>query len=220
MPVRLIRFALMMWLGFAANSAMAQREETSRMAIVEEVDGDRTLVVHYPWKVHDRCSIEVRLVTGKPTKAGKAPPDVEEARPLYFLANLMKGDVTINLYRCQDEAAGTPQRHVFTEREYGGSLDDEDEDEEFTEIEYEILGRRNRLGRPSVCVARRFSNDGPAPGATAIFCLLEPWAIDEGLLNLELPPKYFAKPGKLRVWLLRNDKVVWEQRADWPGIGE
>jgi hypothetical protein len=155
------------------------------------------LVITYPWKVHLRPSIEVRLVTGKDA-------DLSDVRPLFFVKEYMKGAVTVNVYHCLDRAAGVPQRHAFTENG----------------IELEILGRRNSLGRPSVCVARRVPDDDPAPGAAAVFCLLPSWAVDKGLLRLELPPDYFGDAGRIYVWFLRGGKVLWEERADWPGYGK
>ena len=89
---------------------------------------------------------------------------------------------------------------------------------ERNKIEFEIIGRRNSLGKPSVCIARRIaSDDDPTPGAAAVYCLLDCWSLHKGLLNLDLPPAYFSQPGKLYVWFLRDGKVLWEEVEDWPG---
>jgi len=70
-----------------------------------------------------------------------------------------------------------------------------------------------------VCVVHRFPEDQPAPGVTAVFCLLSPWAINERLLHLDLPQGDFAKPGTLYVWFLRDDAVLWREVVQWPGQG-
>jgi len=37
------------------------------------------------------------------------------------------------------------------------------------------------------------------------------------MLNLDLPPEYFAEPGMLFVWFLRGEKVLWQEVEAWPG---
>lgn len=201
MPIRPVLLLLAAWWSWSSGFAVAQPPAgpgipgtTPHVSIVKQHTGEQALVVDYPWKVHDRPSVEVRLVTRH--EAGR-----RDIRPLLFVKEFMKGTVTVNVYHCLDKAAGVPQRHGFTQKK----------------IEFEILGRRNRLGRPSVCVARRIPDDDPAPGAAAVFCLLPSWSVDKGLLHLELPPQYFAEAGELYVWFLRHDKVLWEERTKWPG---
>lgn len=206
MPIRPMLILPAVLLACGSGSVTAQppvgsvaggAKTVSRASIIKQEDGGRALVIAYPWIVHARASVEVRLVTGKPA-------DPLTVHPLHFVGNIMKGQVTIDVYRTLDGAAGVPQRRRFTEGE----------------IEFEILGRRNSLGRPAVCVARRFSNDDPPPGAAAVFYPLRPWAISRAMIQLELPAKYFSKPGRLHVWFLRNDKVLWKEEADWPAAGK
>ncbi len=204
MPIRplLLLAALLLACQAAAVAQIADSPQSppnkpkpvSAATLVEERSGRNTLVVRYPWKVHRHPSIEVRLVTGEQA-------DLSSARPWFFVHEYLKGDVTVHVYHCQDAAAGTGITQPMTKNE----------------IDFEIIGRRNSLGKPSVCIARRVSNDDPAPGAAAVFCLLPSWSLNRGLLNLDLPPEYFAKSGKLFVWFLRDERVLWEQRLDWPG---
>ena len=170
------------------------------VSLVKGRGGDRPLVINYPWKVHLRPSIEVRLVTGK--DAG--PSGI---RPLFFVEEHFKGEVKVTVYRCQDGADGMGTRQSLTENK----------------LDFEVLGRRNSLGKPAVCVVHRFAADDPnpgdAPGAVAVFCSLPGWAINKRLLQLDLPREDFAQPGKLYVWFLRDDTILWKETVDWPGHG-
>ena len=177
----------------AARRPDARPKTTSRISLVKtDRNGDQALVIGYPWKVHLRPSVEVRLVTGK-------DPGAAVVRPLFFRSEYMKGKVTVAVYRCQDMAAGVPVRKPLTAKG----------------IELEILGRRNSLAKPSVCVVRRFAREEPGPdvvtgepasgtgasepaldtaayepalgtaasepvlGTAAVFCLLPAWAINK-----------------------------------------
>jgi hypothetical protein len=46
---------------------------------------------------------------------------------------------------------------------------------------------------------------------------LAPWRIDDRTLSIDFPPDYFDKPGKMRVWFLRGDKIIWDDELSWPG---
>ena len=182
---------------------------TSFVALVKRPSGDRGLLISYPWKIHRRPSVEVRLVTGKDAPAS-------DLRPLWFLSEYMKGAVKVTLYDCEDEAASGPVREPLVQKK----------------VEFEILGSRNSLGKPSVCVVHRLAPDEPPPGqpspeepppdepppdVTAVYCLLPAWAINKRLLQLDLPREDFAKPGKIHVWFLRDETILWKETLDWPG---
>lgn len=192
---------------------------TSYVSLVKRPSGDRSLLISYPWKLHRRPSVEVRLVTGKDGPASAV-------RPLWFVAEHMKGPVKVTLYDCEDKAAGGPVRE---------SLEDK-------KVEFDVVGGRNSLGKPAVCVVHRLAPEEPAPGkpapgkpasdgagpgkppseeapldATAVYCLLPAWAINQRLLSLDLPRSDFARPGKIHVWFLREEKVLWSETLDWPG---
>jgi len=167
---------------------------TSYVSLIKKRNGDRALAIRYPWKVHLRPSVEIRIVTGK---------DVEprSIRPRFFLSEYMKGEATVAIYRCQDKASGVPVRETLTAND----------------LDLEIVGRRNWLGRPAVYVLERPPADGPRPGTAAAFCLLDAWALNRRLLYLDLPPEDFAERGKMYVWFLRDEKLLWTETVDWPG---
>ncbi|HUT89279.1 MAG TPA: hypothetical protein VMY37_07270 [Thermoguttaceae bacterium] len=187
------------------------------VSVVTQPTGEPILVIKYPWKRHARPSVEVRVL--EPSEA-----DNPLIRPLLFLHAIMKGDVTTAVYRCQDDSEDTSQTATFSR----------------DGMDYEVFGARNSLGRPSVCVACQTatqrprtvaevveesdslieaSTTPPEPETRAAFPLLDAWAVDERTLYLELPAKYFSRPSKIRVWLMRHKDIVWTAEADWPGAG-
>jgi len=174
-------------------SKTGQPKGTSYASVFALRPGEPTLVVEYPWKAHAIPSVEVRLLTGE-------LPEPAEIRPLVFMKNFMKGDVNIRVYRCYDHSASSPTRVAFTEKD----------------IDFEAVGQRNSLGKPSVCLLHRIT-EGPAPGAGAVFCLLDSWAVNKGLLYFDLPKEYFPKPGTLRVWFFGRGDLVWSEMVAWPG---
>ena len=177
-------------------TATLSRTTTASCVSIREqsTSGQPVLVVNYPWKVHSRPSIEVRLVLDPRV-------DVRRTRPLNFRPQLMKGRMTVAVYHCLDESAGVP----LTVSVARGDRD------------FEIIGRRNSLGKPSVCVVHQDQPDAAASGTTAMFPLLKPWAVDERTLYMDLPEEHFSKPGRIRVWLLREDQVIWSETTAWPG---
>lgn len=171
-----------------------------RVTLVREPGGKQVLLITYAWKVHLRPSIEVRLL-------GKGEPDDERVQPTYFRWKHMKGETTAALYRCQDRCGDAPVRAAIAEKDEA----------------LEALGQRNSLGKPAVCVARWTNTDPKSPyepGAATAFPLLDAWSVDERLLYLDLPEDYFASPGAVRVWMMRDDQVVWSEKVEWPGSGK
>ncbi len=156
--------------------------------------GERALAVNYPWTTHPRTSVEVRLVTGR-------TEEPFTARPVFFVEKYFKALLMVEIHRCLGEAAG-----VGVTKEL--SKDD---------FKFDVFGRRNGLGKPSVCIARHILKSESAPGAAAAFVLLSRWAKTPRLLYLDLPREHFAEPGELHVWFLRGGKVVWSHQMDWPG---
>ncbi len=183
----------------AAGPLAAPPIQASRLAIQEDAQGQAILAVHYPWKVHQRPSVEVRML-------GPEETDSIHIQPLYFLHDFMRGRITIGVYQCQDKASQMETTVPMTARK----------------IEFEALGDRNLLGRPSVCVACR--TDTVPPGnyraARAVFPLLDPWATNERTLLLTLPKAYFGEKGRLRVWFLRREDIVWSETIPWPGTSK
>jgi hypothetical protein len=169
---------------------------SSYASVSRQTTGQRCLLIDYPWQVYAKPSVEVRVVTDD--KATTAVP-----HPLFFAAGLMKGDIEVAISKCLQAAYDTGLSQRITA----------------DKLEAEILGRRNSLGKPSVCVASKEKTKAgaAAPSAWAAFCLLDCWAMNRHSLCLDLPREYFAKPGKLQVWFLRGDVVLWEEQLDWPG---
>jgi len=188
----IVAFFCLVDLGMAAEP-----EQNSFVSLVQTRIGQQTLVVDYPWKVHDRPSVEVRLVTKEAT-------DLSGVRPLFFVNEHLKGELSLRVYHCLDAAAGTGTTEPL----------------KVNGIEMEILGRRNSLDKPSVSILRKVPGDDPTPGSGAIFCYLPAWSANQTMLCLDLPRQHFAESGKLYVWFLRGDKVLWEQQVDWPGYGK
>jgi len=58
-------------------------------------------------------------------------------------------------------------------------------------------------------------------GTLLVFYRLEPWSDDQGtfrltLADIDLPSK-FDSAGRIQVWLLSEEKVVWSADVKWPG---
>jgi hypothetical protein len=167
------------------------------VSVITQHTGGPLLVIRYPWKRHALPSVEVRVLA-------EDEVDNRLLRPLFFQRRIMKGGITEAVYHCQDRSEGVRQTATFLK----------------DNIDFDIFGARNSLGRPSVCVACRTTTVDPPPETRAAFCLLDAWALDERTLNLELPAKYFSEPGKIRVWLIRDKDIVWTATTTWPGASE
>jgi hypothetical protein len=169
----------------------------SYVSVLSRPTGEPILVIRYPWKRHERPSVEVRILD----EAEVGNPLI---RPQFFAHDLMKGDITKALFDCQDKSEDVAQRVTFAE----GRTD------------FSIHGARNVLGRPSVCVSSRTirtSTTDPPPETRAAFPLLRPWSIDQRTLYLELPAEHFSERSKIRIWLLRRKDIVWVADTTWPG---
>jgi hypothetical protein len=164
-------------------------------SVVKQPDGKLTVMIRYPWEVHLRPSIEVRLVSDT-TKPQTAEP------PLKFLKTRMK--------------AGLPDQIYYSlDRFLGVSID---KTIQVDGIDFEVVGRRNFLEKPTVCVISRPRDYAdPSTIAEAAFPFLQCWQIDKGLLSLELPKDAFAQSGTLQIWFLRDDTVLWKESVAWPG---
>lgn len=182
-----------------ARRSPGARLKVSYVSVAEQPDGEPILVIDYAWKVHARPSIEVCTL----------PDDQSEwpaIRPLFFLDKFfIKERIMKAVYRCLDGSEEVPTTGTFAEQD----------------IDFEILGDSNSLKKPSVCVACRTKVPEIAKGvARALFCLLDPWAVDERTLYLDLPQKHFAESGQIRVWFLRRQAVLWSETVAWPGFSQ
>jgi len=93
----------------------------------------------------------------------------------------------------------------------------------------DLVARKTRSGKIAVCAAGRTSleQDGRRReiGAWTAFYLLDDWAVDERELHLEPPmtimnEDVFAERGRVRVWVLSNEKEEWHTDLRWPGCAD
>ncbi len=163
--------------------------------IARAATGKPIVAIHYPWRVHSRPSVEIRYMADD-------EPDTARLRPLQFVADIMKGEITNAVYECRDKSADGPLK---TSLKHG-------------ERDLELLGARNLLGKRSVTVVFPGRTSGEDRAARAVFCLLDSWAVDPRTLWLELPRDHFARPGRIRVWFYRGGNLVWWKTLAWPGL--
>lgn len=180
--------------GAAAAAADWDFPVAEPVRIIEQREDLPVLLVEYPWDVHRGASIEVRLVTAEEA-------EMRRLRPLFFTARAMRGEITSAVYRVEDGALVMPVRETV-------AADDR---------RYELVGDRNELGRAAVRAVWNAPRRDPLGGAAAVYPLLSRWALGRDLLQLELPEPAFDSPGRLRVWLLRGERIVWQQDLAWPG---
>ena len=186
----------------ADGPADADRQSSSPdIKLLQDTSGDLVLAISRPWKTYSRPSIEVCLLPD-------AFPETARIRPEYFVSRFLKGQVTVDLYRSLEKADELAVRRPFSA---GGE-------------QREIVGNRNSLGKAAVCVACRTESPVAVPPeektmlSRATFCLLEYWAGEKDNLYLDLPPDYFGAPGRLQIWILRDDKIVSSDTIRWPGV--
>jgi len=172
--------------------------KTAYASVFKDRKENPVLLVEYPWKVHAKPSIEVRLVTGKDETAPGEPP-------MFFMKTRMKGKAAEQVYYCLDRSTDAGISKSFKDGE----------------IDFEIVGRTNALEKPAVSVTARTKNEeGDWEALGTVFLLLDSWAINKGSLYVDLPPGTFAEAGTLHVWVLRDDTVLWKQALPWPGYGK
>jgi hypothetical protein len=170
-------------------------KEASHASLFAARGGRRMLLIDYPWARHQNASVEVRLLSGE-------GPGAATIRPLSFVARHFHGKVRSKIYDVQDAAANSDTAEPLN----------------VDETQFEVVGRRNSLGRQVVYLVRSIPPHESPPGASAVYCELPSWSINRGLLHLDLPGEQFAPAGKLRVWFLRGRDVLWSQTLNWPGM--
>ncbi len=177
------------------SKATATMSGNSHLRFFRPFSGSPILIVHYPWQVHANPSVEVQwLADGEPE-----PPS---RRPLVFVDGYLKGDLAVDAERCR---AGAERVATSTSRSKAG-------------IEFDIHAKRNSLTVPAVWVDCHLPLPGDKTETRTAFCMLQNWAVDGRTLYLDLPSDSFAKPGKLRFWMLRGQDTVWMETVAWPGM--
>jgi hypothetical protein len=178
-------------------------QKTNHVSIETPAGGEPMIVVRYPWKTHKKPSVEIRSYI-------QGEEDSPRVRPLHFRHGFIKDEVTIAVY--ETEAASDLTRTVaeFSRRD----------------IDFTAVGNRNLFNRPAVCITcetpvlRPNKEPFPEKSRRAIFPFLEPWAADDRTLFLSPPEPLFTGPAKIRVFFLRDDRVVWSETVEWPGLSK
>jgi hypothetical protein len=187
-----------------------------RITIETQNTGKRLIHIDYPWQAYQKASVEVWLVT-------KDSPANAKIKPTYFVDYRLKGETSVKVGECLASAYST------------GSMKSVPDDK----MTIQIVGLRNSLGKPAVSILGKSKRDQeeakdkeepkvdvpvdtsfepPLPyGSWAAFCDLENWSLNRHELSLDLLSEHFARPGKLYIWFLRGDKILWEERLDWKG---
>jgi hypothetical protein len=181
---------------FAAGSVRAQEaiKDTKYVAVDKTKSGENVLTVNYPWGVHEKASIEVRLITDKKDFAARV-------RPLRF-AMIRFDDVTKRHFlKTFDESIEQPSDWMAQ----GGGM------------RWQIIGENNHFDRKAMWFVNTPAKDSSIVGTTAAFSPLDPWAVSDRLLQLDLPRAQFEQPGKMYVWFLRGDRILWQEEVQWPG---
>jgi hypothetical protein len=156
--------------------------------------GENVLLVDYPWRKHEKPSIEVRLITEKSAYAARAKPQRLAEMPI-------DEKMQRRIYTAFDTAIDRPSTGKF---EIGG-------------MKWDIYARSNHLGQGALWFVNTPEAKDDKSGAAAVFFPPDPWAVNDRVLLLDLPRETFYKPGKLHVWFLRCDRIVWQEEIDWPG---
>jgi hypothetical protein len=181
----------------SAKIQPAEKAAGGRVSLQPWRQGGPRLWVSYPWKLHSHASLELYLATGQDTKR-------PELRPMFFLRTFMPGQMTSLVHECLDHSEDAEDHRSHKAKG----------------IDFQIIGRRNSLERPSVLVVRRVEGHTSTPDVAAVLPILPCWALSERLLCVDLPADSFAEAGLLRVWLLRGDQILWSEAMDWPGKKE
>jgi hypothetical protein len=179
----------------ASKTEDADQSKAPNYVSVDKIStGENVLLVKYPWSVHDKASIEVRLITEKKDLRANI-------RPLRFSMIRFDDNIQRRIYRTFDDSLNQPSDW---KTETGGQ-------------NWQIIGHGNHLNRQAEWFVNTPKEKAAILGITAAFYPLDPWAEGDRLLMLDLPRDSFDQPGTMYVWFLRGDKILWREELDWPG---
>ena len=167
------------------------------LAIEVSDKGEPALTVKFAWKEFARPSLQLALV-------GATKPVPLSVNGVQLTEQLGKLVSRLNKPVVAGSSVLLERAKEFSEYDDGKPL--------------LILGATNSLGRPAAFGL------GDQTGATIVFYLLDNWADANGVVRVALSdlgavPAY-AETGKLHVWFLNEEKVVWERDIAWPGKGK
>ncbi|MCC6126491.1 MAG: hypothetical protein IT426_16145 [Pirellulales bacterium] len=178
-----------------AKSVNAEGNAATNCVSVDKLaTGENVLLVRYPWRIHEKASIEVRLISEKSEFAARV-------RPLRFATLRFDPTTERRIYGAFDNAL---VRHADWNAEAGG-------------LDWRIIARGNHLGRAAAWFVNVPKKESSLIGTAAAFGPLESWAIGDRLLMLDLPRESSDPPGKLHIWFLRGEKILWREELTWPG---
>ena len=179
----------------------------------------RYLMIDYPWSVIQNATLEVRIIG---PEAEKQP---QFCNPVYFMSIFGK------LEQIDKDIFNKKLRNPrFTNNiEYAQAIFHEyglPEPESLTLATIKPVSG----ARADFFHIRLVNPDTKELETTLIFHDLPQWAVDKGRLALELQGKSitdaegknikeieFEKPCKIKIWLLHDDYIVWEETFQWPG---
>jgi hypothetical protein len=176
------------------TESVDQPKTTNYVSVDKTPAGENVLLISYPWRTHAKASVEVRLITDKKDFDARV-------KPLRFAMVRFDDDTNRRILSTFDEAVDRPSTW---KAEAGG-------------LKWEIIGHSNHFGRAATWFVNTPVKDGPHVGITAAFYPPDPWAINDRLLSLDLPRDGFDQPGKLYIWFLRGDRILWQEELVWPG---
>ncbi len=180
----------------SGEAALAGAENARREIEVSTAAGEPVLQVRYAWRELSRPSVQIARVEESGEPAQPIPLDDQQAEELWRsqVARLNKP-----VYPSSPELV--EHSVTFLDRGNGELIT--------------VRGRKNLLGKASA-----YAVDEQA-GSPVICYLLDRWADEQGVLHFALTDfdltDAFKKPGKLRVWMVSEEQVVWEETVDWPG---
>ncbi|NLX98581.1 MAG: hypothetical protein GXY83_20675 [Rhodopirellula sp.] len=164
--------------------------------VATSADGNPVLKVRYPWQKLPRPSIQI----------ARADNPGESAKPL-----ALDGVNAVEVWRGQVERLNKPTYPSSVELvKTSVTFLDRGQGELIT-----IRGRENLLGKTAA-----YAVDEKA-GTPVICYLLDRWADEQGVLHFALGDfdltREFNQAGKVHIWLLSEEQIVWEETVDWPG---
>jgi hypothetical protein len=187
-----------LWGQIAVKPEPADSDSADYVSVEKISSGENVLAVRYPWKKHEKASLEVRLIPDKNDFAARV-------KPLRLASMRIEPETQKHIFKMFDDALTRPSTWSA---EIGG-------------IRWEIFAQANYRDRGAywfiTTPEKGAKKENEFFGNAAVFTLLDPWVIDNRLMMFDLPRKYFGKPGKMYVWFLRGDRIVWQQELMWPG---
>lgn len=180
---------------------------------------NRYLMIDYPWSVIQNATLEVRIIG---PEAEKQP---QFSNPVYFMSIYGKLEqIDKDIF---NKKLGNPR--FSNNIEYSQALFHEyglPEPKSLTLATIKPVSG----ARADFFHLRLENPDTNEMETTLIFHDLTQWAVDKGRLALELRGKSitdaegkkiteieFEKPCKIKIWLLHDDYIVWEETFQWPG---